>query len=511
MNIKTQLWIGAGIASVAAALVGVVLSATFGRVHVRINQFRQMDEIVKSVFELKVITADDQHTGHARTRDQWQAKSDTLLRDLNRLVADTVEQQRITQRMINNLASLRESVTILRELSETHETDFNDAGMLASAQRRLTAKIDSMLLSMMADGYRLRETVYTDLMEWQQISTTILTVSVLTMVALIFCMAGIVNQTVIRPLLRLNRAMTIIGEGDLSLRTGMTTENEVGRLSRSFDAMLDRLNAVMASRDALDREVRQREQAETQLKQTLTVLEHSNQELEEFAYVASHDLQEPLRKVSAFSSLLLQECAEAVSVDGREYLDHIQGAVKRMQALINDLLLLSRITTRAKVFASVDLNAVLRDVLEDLESRLRESNGTVTVEPLPTLDADATQLRQLFQNLIANALKFQKKDEPPVVRVWVEMMDTDANRIVIGVEDHGIGFETRFAERIFGLFQRLHGRQQYEGTGIGLAVCRRIVERHGGAMTAEGRPGDGATFHVELPLRKTTPNEGGET
>lgn len=244
-----------------------------------------------------------------------------------------------------------------------------------------------------------------------------------------------------------------------------------------------------------------RKLTEARLKTALQDLQSSNRELEEFAYVASHDLQEPLRKISAFGGLLVQECGAAVSADGRDYLDHIMAAVKRMQTLINDLLQLSRIATRAKPFAPVDLNETLREVLEDLDARLKESGGTVTVEPLPALDADATQMRQIFQNLIANALKFRKPGEAPVVQVKALEVDKNANRAVLCVEDHGIGFEPRFTERIFGLFQRLHGRQQYEGTGIGLAVCRRIVERHGGRITAEGRLGDGATFRLELPMR----------
>lgn len=254
-----------------------------------------------------------------------------------------------------------------------------------------------------------------------------------------------------------------------------------------------------------------RKRTEALLKTALEDVQRSNRELEEFAYMASHDLQEPLRKISSFSSLLVQECGAAVSADAREYLDHILAAVKRMQALINDLLQLSRVATRARPFAPVDLNETLREVLEDLDARLKESGGTVTVGPLPALDADAIQMRQLFQNLIANGLKFRKPGEAPVVQVRILEADANANRAVLCVEDHGIGFEPRFEERIFGLFQRLHGRQEYEGTGIGLAVCRRIVERHGGRITAEGRLGDGATFRVELPMRHANLKEGDAT
>ncbi len=510
MNIKTKLKLGTGIAVVVAGLVGIVLFATFNRVHAMVRQFRQMDGIVKSVFELKIITIDDQQAELARARDQWQSKYETLLRDLNTLNTRTGEQRTIRQRMLSDLTALRGTVEVLRELPGS-AGGTGDDDMVTATRRRLTVKLDSSLLNLMAESYQLRGTTYAALVAWQQIATAIVTLSVLAMMALIAGMGGMVIRTAIRPLLWLGQATEIIGAGDLDHRTGMTAENEVGKLSRSFDAMLDRLNTVMASRDALDCEVRQREMAEEHLKKSLEELERSNRELEEFAYVASHDLQEPLRKISAFSSLLVQECSPSVSADGREYLDHILGAVKRMQLLISDLLQLSRISTRARTFSPVDLNATLREVLEDLDSRLRDSGGTVAVETLPVLDADATQMRQLFQNLVANALKFRKPGEAPAVRVRLLESDDQNNRVVLGVDDNGIGFEPRFAERIFGLFQRLHGRLEYEGTGIGLAVCRRIVERHKGHITAEGRPGDGASFRIELPLRQLNLKEGVET
>lgn len=229
-------------------------------------------------------------------------------------------------------------------------------------------------------------------------------------------------------------------------------------------------------------------------------LARSNRELEQFAYVVSHDLQEPLRKISAFSGLVDKEVTGTLTPQGREYMTVILNAVRRMQALINDLLMLSRVSTQARPFAPVDLGRVLAEVLSDLEPRLQASGGRVEANALPTVEADATQMRQLLQNLVANALKFRKPGVPPLVRVSAETAPGGGVSLVVA--DNGIGFEPRFAERIFGVFQRLHSREEYEGTGIGLAICQRIAERHGGRIAAEGRPGEGAVFRVELPARQ---------
>jgi light-regulated signal transduction histidine kinase (bacteriophytochrome) len=169
-----------------------------------------------------------------------------------------------------------------------------------------------------------------------------------------------------------------------------------------------------------------------------------------------------------------------------------------MSRLIDDLRAYSRVTTRANAFAPVDLNAALADALEDLAVRVEQSGGRVEAGPLPTVTGDAGQLRQVFQNLIGNALKFHRPGVPPVVTVSAERADAGW---AVRVADNGIGFEDKYAGRIFQVFQRLHGRDEYDGTGVGLAICRKIVDRHGGAITARGRPGEGATFVVALPAR----------
>jgi len=242
----------------------------------------------------------------------------------------------------------------------------------------------------------------------------------------------------------------------------------------------------------------------THLKRTQLRLEQSNRELESFAYVASHDLQEPLRKIQTFGDRLKSTAAAALSPEGRDYIDRIQAAATRMRRLIDDLLSFSRVSSNARSFTQVNLKAVVREVLVDLETTIEKAGASVTVGELPVLAADPTQMRQLLQNLVGNALKFRREGVPPSISVR-GTVDARSQRCVLEVEDNGIGFEEKYTERIFQVFQRLHGRGQYEGTGIGLAICRKIVERHGGALSVRSTPGVGTTFHVSLPLTQLTP------
>lgn len=263
----------------------------------------------------------------------------------------------------------------------------------------------------------------------------------------------------------------------------------------------------------ITRDLTEQRRQEERLKAVAHRLRESNRELEQFAAVASHDLQEPLRKIQTFADRLQTRCGHTLDERGRDYLGRMLDAATRMRKLINDLLALSRLTTTAKPFVQVDLNQAARDVVADLEGTMQQAGGRVELGSLPCLEADPVQMRQLLQNLIANGLKFHRPGEAPVVRVEGKIVPQEGTGGTPGggellcqitVADNGTGFEEIYVTRIFEVFQRLHGQGQYEGTGMGLAICRRIVERHRGTITAQSTPGNGATFIVTLPVVQTT-------
>lgn len=245
-------------------------------------------------------------------------------------------------------------------------------------------------------------------------------------------------------------------------------------------------------------EITQRKEAEEKLRVYADRLESSNRELQDFASVAAHDLQEPLRKIQAFGDRLKTRYAENLSPDGKDILNRMLTSAHRMRRLIDDLLTFSRVATQAKPFVATDLNEILAGVLSDLEYRIEQVGANVEHEELPVIEADAQQMTQLLLNLISNALKFHKRDLAPLVHLRAEVKK---DRCILSVKDNGIGFDEKYLEKIFTIFQRLHGRQEYEGTGVGLAVCRKIVERHGGSITARSKLGEGAEFIIDLPLK----------
>jgi two-component system sensor kinase FixL len=310
-----------------------------------------------------------------------------------------------------------------------------------------------------------------------------------------------------------NRIDRYLDAGEGSLLSKRTEVVAIRASGLPFEAELTMTMAQQRGMPVLTffvRDISLRKRAEEEQRRHAQELERSNRDLEQFAYVASHDLQEPLRKIRTFGDRLATTCGDTLPEPGRQCVERMQNAAERMQELIDGLLNLSRVTTKAVDFEQVDLMKVAREVVSDLEVKIDESGGRVEFERLPAIEADPLQIRQLLQNLVGNALKFHREGEPPRVQIsarFVKGRDSLAldrspedERCRIEVKDNGIGFEEKYLDRIFEVFQRLHPRDVYEGTGVGLAICRKIVERHGGTITAQSEPGRGATFIVDLPV-----------
>jgi signal transduction histidine kinase len=270
--------------------------------------------------------------------------------------------------------------------------------------------------------------------------------------------------------------------------------------------LLNHERKLMAANRKLETEVEERKLKEEkirllneQLLENNIQLKSTIEELDRFAYVASHDLQEPLRKILVFSDKLQTKYKDSLEGEIGQSLEKIAKASARMQSLINDLLKFSRQTSVSEDFVIIPLRILIQDVVADLEVEIDKSSAQIHLEDLPEIFGIPSQMRQLFQNLLSNALKFRKKDEPPVIRVYNEPW-TDANRIVI--QDNGIGFDSRYSEEIFMVFKRLHSYHEFEGSGVGLSICKKITDKHNGVIRAESKIGEGSKFIIELPVVK---------
>lgn len=337
-------------------------------------------------------------------------------------------------------------------------------------------------------------------------------IGAVSVLAVVLAAAAVGSWLVARPIAEgirnVSEASAAIADGDWSKRVPVDRNDELGDLAENFNVMTAELQQLTSRLEDKNLEIASRNR---QLEAVNEKLKQSNEELERFASVAAHDLQEPLRKIQAFGDRLAANASEHLDDKDQIYIERMRDAATRMRGLIDDLLQLSRVTSQARPYEMVDLSEVVSRVADDLEDQINDTGAVLETGQLPVVWADPTQMHSLFQNLVSNALKFQPADNRPLVRV-IEAQGPgfeQNGRTHIAVEDNGVGFDPEYGERIFRIFERLNGRSDYSGTGIGLAVCKKIVSRHDGTITAEGKPGEGAVFTVSLPTHP--PSDQGET
>jgi signal transduction histidine kinase len=481
MRIQSRVWVSLVASVTVSAFIALFAFSILRGVSQELARSQRYDEVINKAFALSVLIASLRQESGKRDMQQLRDVRSSLAKLLENMAsADSREESLIRQIQKNNreISPLLDQFLAQRAVpSSSIEMDLKN--MLAS---QLLIKVRFIT----DDTYRLMEISQSRIASAHANAAltvlALLVAVILTKTALSFFS----GRSIVRDVQQLSDGVRHISGGDLDYRIPILGKNELADLAGAFNAMAA---SLQASNGRL-REYTQR-------------LEHSNRELRDFAFVATHDLQEPLRKIQTFSERVKQDCGAGLSEKSQDFLGRVINAARRMHNLVEALLEYSCLSTTQEPYREIDLAVVVGEVLEDLSTRIIETQGRIDVGELPVIEADPTQMRQLFQNLIANALKYHRPGVAPEIQVHGNLWDSggDGEMCEIEVSDNGIGFDEQFLTKIFTPFQRLHGKQEYEGTGIGLAICRKIVERHGGTITAKSTPGNGSTFLIALPAR----------
>jgi len=408
------------------------------------------------------------------------------------------------------MVAARQSLTIAAsDMFENYErvgtADEIYFALLDDAKHRFITSMDRLLKIEVEEVLEAHQRIQSTIANAERLTLIL----VIAAIILAIVLGLLVSSSISRPIARLRSAALEFGKGNLGARTAVSSSDEIGQLARSFN---DMAGALQHSRTQLEEKVNETEEAKRSLESEIVEREEvtaqlirSNQDLEQFANIASHDLQEPLRMVSSYTQLLARRYKDKLDSEANEFIGYVVDGAKRMQSQINDLLAYSQINTQGNSFEATNCSDIFETALTNLSGIIEEKGATVTRESLPTLPADASQLVSVFQNLIGNGIKYHG-DEPPRINVSAVR---SKNKWLFSFMDNGIGIKSEFGERIFEIFQRLHSKTKYAGTGIGLAICKNVIERHGGRIWVESEPGKGSIFYFTIPAGNLETNHDG--
>jgi signal transduction histidine kinase len=493
MRIRTHFQINIFVSIFLAVAVVGILFYTGRRIDSEMEKNFLADRVSKGVFELFMVSNTYLIYHEERPREQWGVKLASLKKMIIAARAaekDPDENLEILSKRCDEIGVLFQQITsYARRMDKSPQ---KDAPLVREAYERLITNLTAKGQEMINHSFLLIQESNRDLATVKQRAIGSIIAVTLIAIGLSIGISFVLSRRILTDTRLLEKGTEIVAGGNLDYRLEIRRDDEIGNLAQAFDEMTRRLNDSEKERESY-----------------IKKLAESNRELEDFAFIASHDLQEPLRKIQTFGDRVKEKWGDGLGEVGRDYLARMQNAAVRMQALINSLLGYSRVSTRPEPFSPVALTPLVQEVVSDLAIRIEQTGARVEVGILPVIESSPQQMRQLFQNLLGNGLKY-RSEEKPVIRVSADQVDDPAGKkkdpggpwVRILVKDNGIGFDEKYVDRIFQPFQRLHGRSHYEGTGMGLAICRKIVERHGGTITAKSIPGKGSTFIVILPVKQ---------
>ncbi len=487
MRISTRIQLNTLVIVIVAVAIGAVL---FGfdrkerRLQDRLEEFRGVTE---SASRLNSLTLEYLlNPTSKRVLTQWNGLHDAITRDLGAMRADSKEEQAIVDSLLEDnrdMKSLFGRLSALEEFNGSAETAPDGQAIVAGQVLFKTQAVSSgaLQLERINGEYHTRN---------QRTTSLLIVLLIAGLVAVIAYMGLILDRTIVRPVQQLTAGARVIGSGQLKHRIGVVREDELGELSAAFNGMAEEVQKAHAE---LSQRVQDRTAA---LTRTNAQLEIVNRELESFSYSVSHDLRVPLRAIDGFSQILLEDYAGKLDADGQRLLNVVRDNTKRMGQLIDDILAFSRISRTEMALAPVDMSALVRDAIEQLKPAMAGRDIKIDVKPLPPTRGDGAMLRRVWSNLLDNAVKFTKPMPSATIDVGAR---SEPGETVYYVKDNGVGFDMQHVGKLFGAFQRLHGPEQFPGTGIGLATVKRIIVRSGGRVWAEGKVDEGATFYFALP------------
>jgi len=496
MNIKNKLYISAGISIVLVVILLSVVLVTSGRIAEGSKKHELLDNVRGGVSELDLVTYDYLLHREQRMEHQWNIKHNSL--------GEILEKEAKDEELISIRADYAALGDLFSQITANSERlqQFIEEG---ASQEKIDAAIGleerlvSQLLvtshSIFTDAARLAEGAQAEVTEAQRLATNLTLILMIILAIAVTTSSLVVARSISKPLDELTKGTEIIGKGDLEHKVEVKSKDELGQLAAAFNEMTASLKKITASRDELDREVTVRKRAEEQVRRTNIELAAVNKELEAFAYSVSHDLRAPLRSINGFSQALIEDYPDKLDEQGKDYLQRVRSATQRMGVLIDDLLRLSRVARSEMIRETVDLSAVAQSIADELQKTQPERQVSFVIAPALTTSGDAQLLRLLMENLLSNAWKFSGYHPQAKIEFGTSQVD---GKETFFVRDDGAGFDMTYADKLFGVFQRLHSQDKFPGTGVGLATVQRIVHRHGGQVWAEGKVEEGATFYFTL-------------
>jgi signal transduction histidine kinase len=484
MRIQSRIWVSIAASVAVSAVAGFFAFSILRGMSHDLARGQRYNEVINKAFALNLLIATFKEESGQRDMQQI----GDVRRSLSHLLEDMISSDAREESLIRQIRRNNKELGPLLDQFVAQKAA-PGSGIETQRKNMLASQLWTKVRFITDDTNRLTEISQSRIVSAQGRAAVVVLALLVTIILIKTTISFVSGRSVVRDVNRLSEGVGHISGGNLAHRIEVSGKNELSDLAQAF-------NTMAASLQASNDKVREYTQK----------LERSNQELQDFTFVAAHDLQEPLRKIQTFSDRLRDECRDSLNERGLDFLGRVMNAARRMQSLIEALLQYTRVSMKQEPYQAANLNQVVKEVLEDLSARIAETNGHVVADPLPVIEADPTQMRQLFQNILANALKYHRPGVPPEIRVrnHLHRSGSDEKACAITVSDNGIGFDEQFLEKIFLPFQRLHGPVAYEGTGIGLAICRKIVERHGGTITAKSTPGEGTTFMITLPVKQVS-------